>query len=63
METRRSEKLYTLSALAEASGFRLRTVQKHAEQGVIKTRLVGRSRVRRVPESEFKKYIGEGNGQ
>ncbi len=53
------EKLYKLSALAEASGFKLRTVQKHVEKGLVKVRRIGPHKLPRVTETEFKKYLDE----
>lgn len=53
------EKLYRLSALAEASGFTLRTVQKHVEKGLLEVRRVGPHRLPRVTETEMKKYLDD----
>lgn len=51
------EKLYRLSTLANAADVSLRTVQRHAEKGLIDVKRVGPHRLPRVPESEFRKYL------
>jgi DNA-binding transcriptional MocR family regulator len=57
IEPKTGERLYRLRALADASGLSLRTVQKHAEKGLIKLKRVGPFRLPRVTESEYRKYL------
>lgn len=53
------EKLYRLSALADAADLNLRTIQKHVAKGLVKVVRVGPYGVPRVKESEFQRYLGE----
>jgi hypothetical protein len=51
------EKLYRLSTIADKADLPIRTVREHARKGILPTVRVGTNRVKRVRESDAKRYL------